>query len=86
MQEVLPFVLGKAIIVGFENQIRFGREILSFNDPQMAQVFQFIYIELVGFKVDQIYILNWLKKYMIKDPSLDLDVLKYIQNKSGFIK
>ena len=52
----------------------------------MAQVFQFIYIELVGFKVDQIYILNWLKKYMIKDPSLDLDVIKYIQNKSGFIK
>ena len=75
---MLPFILGKAIIVGFEDQIRFGREILSFKDPQMAQVFQFIYVELIGFKVDRIFVLNWLKKYMIKDHSLDLDVIGYI--------
>ena len=37
-----------------------------------------IFMEIIGFKVDQVYIINWLNKYMIKDTGIDKDVVMYL--------
>ena len=63
VQDVIPYVFGRAIILGFEELIRFGHEIISFKDPDCAQVYQLIFTETVGFKVDRVFVLKWLKKH-----------------------
>lgn len=35
-------------------------------------------MEIVGFKVDQVFIMKWLRKNTIKNPSLDLEVIEFL--------
>lgn len=60
---MLPFILGRAIIEVFEESIRFGKEILRLHDKNCAQVYQVVFMEMVGFKVDQVYVVKWLRKH-----------------------
>lgn len=62
-QEILPFVVGRAITMAFESQVRFGQELLTVHDPECAQVYQVVFMEIVGFKVDEIYVIQWIKKH-----------------------
>ena len=43
-------------------------------------------MEIVGFKVDQVYVLKWLKRYVKKDPKLDLQVIEFLRNKADYVK
>lgn len=43
-------------------------------------------MELVGFKVDQVFIVKWLKRNIKKTPELDAKVLAFIQDKDNFMK
>ena len=86
LQEVLPFLIGRAIIVAFEEMIRFGAEILHLNDKLCAQVYQAVFMEIVGFKVDKVFILNWLTKHSKKEQSLDKDVMNFLSNKADFMR
>ena len=85
-QEILPFLISKAIILGADDQIRFGKELLNFHDSNHCQVYQAIFMEMVGFKVDQVFIMSWLKKHTIKDPSLDMEVVEFLENRADFLK
>ena len=44
-----------------------------------------IFLEVIGFKVDQVFIINWLKKYQYAEPSVDEDVLKFLRDLMGEI-
>lgn len=57
----LPFVFARAIRDLFEGYIRFGYELIRTYDPELVQLHQFVFIELIGFRVDSIYILNQLQ-------------------------
>ena len=86
VQETIPFLMGRAISVAFENSIRFGAEIMNFGDKDSSQVYQVIFMEVVGFKVDQVFVRKWLKKHIKKDPSLDLQVMEFLKNKADYVK
>ena len=43
-------------------------------------------MEMVGFKVDQVFIQSWLKKHQVRDPSLDPDVVEFLQNRADYLK
>lgn len=86
LQESLPFIIGKAIMISFERQIRFGKEMVSYRDKKCSQVYQVVFMELVGFKVDSVFVQGWLEKHTIRTPKLSQDVLNFMQNKVGSIK
>lgn len=86
VQDALPFVVGKAIELAFERQIRFGGESIRFKDPQCAQVYQVVFMELVGFKVDKVYITRYLKRHLDASVNLDPEVLDYLENRAEYIK
>jgi len=65
--------MGLAIILAFTKLVRFSEELLTFGDKKKAQVYQFIFMETVGFKVDKVYIHEWLKKAANKLPQLGSD-------------
>ena len=67
VQDAMPFVLGKAINVAFLELIRFGKQILSFGDKHGLQPYQVIFMETVGFKVDQVFVTSWLKRHEIEE-------------------
>ena len=49
-------MVGKAILIAFEKEIRYGHELMAVHDKDCAQVYQVVFMELVGFKVDEIYV------------------------------
>ena len=86
IQEILPFIIGKAIILGFEDRIRFGKDLLRYGDIDCTRVYQVIFMEIFGFKVDQVYVLNWIRKHNQPDFSLDSDVVEFIAHRGDFLK
>jgi len=82
----MPFLLGRAVILAVEKSIRFGKEILSYSDKYCAQVYQAVFMEISGFKVDQVFVVHWLKRHFIKDPTVDTAVLEFINNQADYLK
>ena len=82
----MPFVLGKAIIVAVLELVRFGNEVISYGDPNHSQIYQVIFMETVGFKVDQVFVSNWIKKHDIPDVKIDNDVAEFLKDKAAFMK
>ena len=35
-QDMIPFIFGEAIIICFENNVRFGKQIIEFGDPKCS--------------------------------------------------
>lgn len=66
--KVLPFVFGRAIYLVIRDQVKFGQQLLEHEDPQCVQLYQFVLFELVGLRVDSIYIRKALHMYRRVDP------------------
>ena len=43
-------------------------------------------MEISGFKVDQVFVVHWLKRHFIKDPTVDTAVLDFINNQADYLK
>ena len=65
--ETFPFVIGYAIRVAIEEKLKFGREYIKANDNVLVQLYQAMFLEVVGLKVDKALIKNWLRRYSIRD-------------------
>ena len=81
VQEVLPFVFGAAVALAFEEKIRFGHEVLTYKDPNSAQLYQAIFMEIVGFKVDRVYVARFLKRKMQKEIPIRKTVEEFFKDK-----
>lgn len=86
IQDAIPFVLGKAIHLAFIDLIRFGKKVVGFGDLQGVQPYMMIFMEVVGFKVDQVFITSFLKKHEIADLKVDSKVAEFLQDRTAFIK
>ena len=45
-----------------------------------------VFLLIKGFKVDQVFITNWLSKNLVSEPKGDEDVFKYLHDRYGFMK
>ena len=52
----LPFLFGQAIVLVFEKYIRHGEYLLRVFDPELSQLYQIIFMEIIGFRVDPSFI------------------------------
>ena len=71
VQDALPFLFGKAIYAAFADLIRYGQSIINFGDAVGVQVYQMIFMEIFGLKVDQVFVTSWLKKHEIEEVKLE---------------
>ena len=58
----LPFLFGAGIQKLMDSFIRFGQQLIRQHDQFLFKLYQFVFQELVGFKVDSIYIENYLNR------------------------
>ena len=65
----LPFLFGAGIQKLMDSYIRFGQQLIRQHDQFLSKLYQFVFLELVGFKVDSIYIQQYLRRNQRKkDP------------------
>ena len=43
-------------------------------------------METVGFKVDQVFVQNWIKKHDIPEVKIDNDVAEFLKDRAAFMK
>ena len=78
VQDALPFVIGKALKVAFIELVRFGKRVIGFGDPQGIQPYMMIWAEVVGFKVDEVFVTRFLRKHEIADVKVDSQVAEFL--------
>lgn len=86
VQEVIPFVLGTAITLAFEDTIRFGHEVLTYKDPNAAQLYQVIFMETVGFKVDRVYVTRFLKRKVLRAAPIKASVEAFFRDRKNYLQ
>jgi hypothetical protein len=63
--EILPFILGKAIILGVEKYLKNGKLILKSDEANTEMsLYQMVHFELNGFPMSHSYLTKNLKKYV----------------------
>lgn len=68
------------------DQIRFGELIVRFNDNGGCQIYQTVFTEMIGFKVDRVFVQNFLNKYLIGESKIDEEVLKFFSDQVGYLE
>ena len=86
VQEVIPFVLGTAVTLAFEDTIRFGHEVLTYNDPNASQLYQVIFMETVGFKVDRVYVTRYLKRKVRRAEPIRASVAEFFRDRQDYMQ
>lgn len=63
--QTMPFVFAQAVVLVFIKYIRHGEFLLRMFDPDLVQLHQVIFMEVVGFKVDAKFIAAFLRKHKV---------------------
>ena len=81
VQEAIPFIFGTAIALAYEEKIRFGHEVLTYKDPNSSQLFQAIFMETVGFKVDKVYVTRFIKRKVEREVPMKANVEAFFRDR-----
>ena len=68
------------------DQIRFGELVVNYNDLGGCQIYQVVFTEMVGFKVDRVFVQKFITKYLVSESKIDEEVLKFFSDQVGYLK